>query len=278
MARQAKLVGKGATFEFYSPYHPTLIDLIKAGIPGAARAPVYNEETRKFSHWEVSVDYRDAVVRMCEATIGKPEIEGDWGKPQVVTTTLRVEYVGLPRDRGNIITASGAINHEWLVTFSIESLKEYFNFSVMPSGLPDKYAILGIPQTASGADIKAARKRLARQWHPDICREENAAEMMRDINAAYELLKDPLLRKKYDASLMLTKNQPGSRKDDSRYDSIGWRPPMRCGLIKVEAVVTMGKYTVNKILAWDDIVQNGLIMVSSWDRLINDYVIDWARP
>jgi hypothetical protein len=49
--------------------------------------------------------------------------------------------------------------------------------------------------------IKKAYKRAARQWHPDICKEENAAEMFHEIKKAYDVLIDPLSRNKYNAGL-----------------------------------------------------------------------------
>ena len=62
----------------------------------------------------------------------------------------------------------------------------------------DYYAILGIPTTATLADIKRAYRRLARQYHPDTNPDKDAARRFRQITEAYELLSDPTRRAAYD--------------------------------------------------------------------------------
>ena len=64
----------------------------------------------------------------------------------------------------------------------------------------DYYEILGVPKTATEKDIKAAYRRLARKWHPDLNpqnKKQSEAEF-KDINEANEVLSDPAKRKKYD--------------------------------------------------------------------------------
>lgn len=63
----------------------------------------------------------------------------------------------------------------------------------------DYYAILGVPRTATQAEIKKAFRRLARQYHPDRNPGDKAAEQrFKDINEAHEVLSDPEKRKLYD--------------------------------------------------------------------------------
>ncbi|GAB4240777.1 MAG: J domain-containing protein [Candidatus Methylacidiphilales bacterium] len=63
----------------------------------------------------------------------------------------------------------------------------------------DYYAILGIPRDADEDTIKKAFRRLARQYHPDVAKDKKAAEeKFKEINEAYEVLGDPVKRKKYD--------------------------------------------------------------------------------
>lgn len=63
----------------------------------------------------------------------------------------------------------------------------------------DYYAVLGVPKTASEADIKKAYRKLARQFHPDLNPGNKAAETrFKDINEANEVLADPASRRKYD--------------------------------------------------------------------------------
>ncbi|MDR1730989.1 MAG: DnaJ domain-containing protein [Synergistaceae bacterium] len=62
----------------------------------------------------------------------------------------------------------------------------------------DYYEILGVPRTASQEDIRKAYRKLAKKYHPDVSKEKNADVRYREINEAYEVLKDPDKRVKYD--------------------------------------------------------------------------------
>jgi molecular chaperone DnaJ len=62
----------------------------------------------------------------------------------------------------------------------------------------DYYEILGLPRDASQEDIKAAFRKLARQYHPDVSSEPNAEEKFKEINEAYGILSDPEKRARYD--------------------------------------------------------------------------------
>lgn len=54
----------------------------------------------------------------------------------------------------------------------------------------DPYEVLGVPRGASDEDIKAAYRRLAKQYHPDRNPDDpTAAEKMNEINAAYDAIK-----------------------------------------------------------------------------------------
>lgn len=67
----------------------------------------------------------------------------------------------------------------------------------MPS--KDYYEILGVPRDASLEDIKKAYRRLAKQYHPDINKDDpQANEKFKEINEAYEVLSDPQKRAQYD--------------------------------------------------------------------------------
>lgn len=65
----------------------------------------------------------------------------------------------------------------------------------------DYYEILGVPRDADAKKIKAAYRKLARQWHPDLHSgkdKEPAEEKFKEINEAYEVLSDAEKRSKYD--------------------------------------------------------------------------------
>lgn len=63
----------------------------------------------------------------------------------------------------------------------------------------DYYATLGVEKGASQADIKKAFRRLARENHPDVNKDDAAAEKrFKEISEANEVLSDPEKRKAYD--------------------------------------------------------------------------------
>jgi curved DNA-binding protein len=65
----------------------------------------------------------------------------------------------------------------------------------------DYYQILGVPKTATQDEIQKAFRKLARKHHPDMAKEKEkkAAEAkFKELNEAYEVLKDPEKRQKYD--------------------------------------------------------------------------------
>lgn len=62
----------------------------------------------------------------------------------------------------------------------------------------DYYAILGVNKHASQDDIQRAYRKLARQYHPDINKTPEAESKFKDVGEAYEVLKDPDKRAKYD--------------------------------------------------------------------------------
>ncbi len=66
---------------------------------------------------------------------------------------------------------------------------------------PDYYGILGVPRHATEEGIRRAYIRKAWQHHPDIHSDDpDPSAAMRDVNAAYETLSDPVLRTRYDST------------------------------------------------------------------------------
>lgn len=79
----------------------------------------------------------------------------------------------------------------------------------------DYYKILGVDRNADAAAIKKAYRKLARQFHPDMNKATDAEEKFKEVNEAYEVLKDPEKRKAYD--------QFGSNwKHGHEFNASGW--------------------------------------------------------
>lgn len=75
----------------------------------------------------------------------------------------------------------------------------------------DYYAVLGIGRTASQDEIKQAFRRLAREHHPDVKKDDpQADERFKEINEAYQILSNPEARAQYDRFGTV---QPGAMRD-----------------------------------------------------------------
>ena len=62
----------------------------------------------------------------------------------------------------------------------------------------DYYKILGVEPTADDKAIKAAFRKLARKYHPDVSKEKDAEARFKEANEAYEALSSPEKRAEYD--------------------------------------------------------------------------------
>lgn len=68
----------------------------------------------------------------------------------------------------------------------------------MSAQYKDYYDILGISRGASESEIKKAYRKLAKKYHPDVNKTPEGEGKYREVNEAYEVLKDPKKRGLYD--------------------------------------------------------------------------------
>ncbi|MGF1464954.1 MAG: DnaJ C-terminal domain-containing protein [Sandaracinaceae bacterium] len=76
----------------------------------------------------------------------------------------------------------------------------------------DPYRVLGVKAQASEAEIQQAYRKLVRRYHPDVSREPDAEQRFMEVQVAYDVLKDPAKRARYDKDGSLGSEAPkGSR-------------------------------------------------------------------
>src|SRR5277367_1009372 len=93
------------------------------------------------------------------------------------------------------------------------------------------YEILGVPESATAAEIEAAFKAKAREGHPDTVPAENtcmrkvAAEAFKDLSEAKAALLDPTMRQKYDAGLAASRGAKQASPEPRAEGSAGANAP-----------------------------------------------------
>lgn len=251
-----KITVENGYYKVSTPYSAQFVNLLKTRIPAIGR-----KWDAPSKCWLISANYKAQLIQVCENAFGAaplmPEIIG--GEAAVsFETTVTAEYVG------NCNSSSGAssvyCNGGWNAKIPERVLRKFFKQSEQNAGT--LYALLGCDESDNLEAIKKAYKRAARQWHPDICREENAREMFEQIKSAFDVLANPESRNKYNAGLFFERLTKTQRK--SSYAT--FTPLLRCGQITAVGKRELGIFIVEEILAWDDITnESGQTMVSFWD-------------
>lgn len=267
----ASITQQGATLVVKTPYNQALVNELKSRLPYAER-----RYDRDLKAWLVDVKHGQAVADLIERYYGERISVPTAPKPmETIMQVLDIRYMGTakPRDTGEV-TAFGWMNGDWRVIFPEKVLKEWFEgISInQPGDASSLYSVLMVERTAGPEAIKSAYRRLARQWHPDVCQEKNAKEQFMAIQHAYEILSSPKSRARYDAGLALEASL-GQKVEvvDTQY-----RAPLRCGYVLAEGTYTLGRFIVGKIVAWDDIVIDGKTLVTSWPYGANTFVETWV--
>ena len=199
--------------------------------------------------------------------------------PVIELRTLEVHYIGSCKERGGEWSAFGWIKGEWSAVFPETTLREYFEGKPAASGHTDAvtlYGVLGIPQSADPDQIKTAYRRMARTWHPDVCKEPDAEERFKRINDAYQVISNPNLRARYDAGLALEATLKSPQIDARPFMSGGYRSPLLCGLILAEGIDQLGRFIVSKIIMWEDITDSrGRTLTTSWPAGSDHFMEIW---
>lgn len=268
---------RDGSLSFQSPYDPDLVAALKARIPYSDR-----KWDREQKVWLVAPAHGQILADLAEQYLGaRPRVPTI--RVQVANTTqlLKVMYLGAAKDRGSGEQSSyGWANGGWTTIFPLDVLKTWFSVDTKPEEAPTLYAVLGVKRTVNPSDLKSAYRRAARQWHPDVNSDPDAKEQFILIQRAYEVLNDPLKRRKYDAGLQLASSiGKGEQSLGNAFTklSYGWRPPLRCGYILCEGQEQLGRFVVSRILQWEDIVNSrGQVLVTSWRYGDDSFTERWV--
>lgn len=251
-----------------TPYDAAFLADFKARVPAASRS-------WQKPYWVIDARYGKETADLIERYFG---VHVSVPQATLAATEVRsfeLRYLGRCKERGigEPASAYGTTDGlSWAFVFPEPVLRAWFG-ATEQTETATFYVTLGIPTAAAPEEIKRAYRRMARQWHPDVCREPDATQRFQAIQRAYSVLADPLSRRKYDAGLLLEKS---TKRQPSPYYAEEYRAPLRCGHLLVEGTPKVGRFLVSHIVAWEDVVRDGKTMVSSWDTGSEAVRIEWV--
>lgn len=265
-----------------TPYSAKFLEDLKREIPYQFR--MWDADLKI---WRVANQFAEKACEIIELNYGYcPEIKINDSNSKFQSQTYLIEYIGRSKERDDSgeSFSLGFCQNAWNIVFPEKALKEFFegkaDDQTVTTSQNNKltfYQLLGIKQSCVQKDIKSAYRRMAKQWHPDVCSEPDARDRFENIKTAYQTLSEPIMRKRYNAGLMFEKEANKTNKKQSKLSTTyGYAPPLRCGLITIDGEYSVGKIIVSKIHAWDDWQKDGKTAVASWDTLQNEISIKWV--
>jgi molecular chaperone DnaJ len=136
--------------------------------------------------------------------------------------------------------------------------------------MKDYYAILGLPTSATAAEVDAAFRGLARKYHPDLQPvEEDAVAHFKSATEAHDVLSDATKRRQYDKARSCrrrepvgTRKHPGSVPPTSVGPAAAWVKTPLMSLRPVEATAVRGPDIDAELrLAPEEAARGGLIQL-----------------
>mmetsp|Transcript_34052 Transcript_34052/g.90734 ORF Transcript_34052/g.90734 Transcript_34052/m.90734 type:complete len:320 (-) Transcript_34052:120-1079(-) len=113
------------------------------------------------------------------------------------------------------------------------------------------YTVLGVPPSASAEQLRRAYKELATRYHPHTADPKDEADMVKTFeraSEAYSILKDPLLRARYDQGVV---------------DNVGSKPSIRQSLLSSSASHDSIGSSVKALSGPSSFVASGLELVAN---------------
>ncbi len=281
--KACKILPGSSAYEISTPYLRGFVSDLKTMIPASER--VYNKDR---ATWTVAEKHGDLIVKLIDRWFDEivrlPALQSSTEQLGI----LEVLYIGRTKQRGTgDASAFGWVRSgSWGLIFPEAVLRSYFDPNYVADQKADRpamatyYETLGLKSGADLAAIKAGYRRMVKQWHPDVCKEPDAAEVFRQVQHAFDILSDPKQKARYDVGLKLEKQAKltaPTRKPRKDEEYLSYRSPLKCGNLLCQYTELGSRKTIQKILQWEDIYNNaGQVMTSSWAMGDKEPTLYWS--